>query len=340
MDVQTTGEVTTTTTAAEPISNDVGGLDMAGAVDSIGADLGFGETVNEEVVESASPEVEAKTEPQTPASTEVETPAPAASATPAPRTWRPEASAEWAKIPPVVQAEILKREEDMFRGLEGYKVDAGLGKSVAAILQPYDSVFKQYNINPVQQLSGLMNTHYRLSFGTQEEKATILSKLAVDYGIAPANEAPYADPQVKALQQELQTLKSGLQGVNQQREAEVRSKLAGELESFAKDPANADFDLVANDIAAILQSGQAGSLREAYDKAVWLNPTARAKQIERETTARADAAKKAAEAKAAEVRKATAANVKVSPKSASAATPLGSMDDSLEATLAAIKARG
>ena len=81
-------------------------------------------------------------------------------------------------------------------------------------------------------------------------------------------------------------------------------------------------------------------LQEAYDKAVWLNPATRAKQIERETLAKAAEARKGAEKKAAEVRKATAANVRAKPKSASAATPLGSMDESLEATLAAIKARG
>ena len=345
MEVQTVGEITTSTTpsSTDTSSSDSGSLNMAEAVDSIGADLGFGESEGESTASSTDAvEPKPSAEPSAPASKDAAPSVPAAStpSSPVPRTWRPEAAAEWAKVPPVVQAEILKREEDMFRGLEGYKADAGLGKAVAQVLQPYDSVFKQYNLNPLQQISGLLQTHHQLSFGSQAEKMAILNKLVTDYGIVETGEeAPYVDPQVKALREELQTLKSGLQGVHQQREAEVRSSLAKELDAFTKDPANADFETVANDIAVLLQSKQATSLREAYDKAVWLNPVTRAKQVARETAAANEKAKKEADAKAEEVRKATAANIKTRAKPASSTTPLGSMDDTLEAQLARIKAR-
>lgn len=334
MEVESHGEITETTTPAVEPSD---GFDMAGAVDSIGADLGFGETAEEpatEVVET--PAAEPSEEPA-PAADPEASPAPA---TPAPRTWRPEASAEWAKLPPVVQAEIIKREEDMFRGIESYKADATFGKTMQTVIKPFEHIMQQYNINPAQQINNLLLSHYKLAFGTPEEKSAILDRIITDYGLQAPGEAPYVDPQVQALQTELQNLKSSLQGVQQQRENEVRTTLAKELDTFAKDPAHAEFETVASDIATLLQTGQAQSLQEAYDKAVWLNPTTRAKQIERETLARAAAARKEAEKKAAEVRRATAANVRAKPKSASAATPLGSMDESLEATLAAIKARG
>ena len=334
MEVESHGEITETTTpAAEPSD----GFDMAGAVDSIGADLGFGETAEEpatEVVETSA--AEPSEEPAPAADPE----APPAPATPAPRTWRPEASAEWAKLPPVVQAEIIKREEDMFRGIESYKADATFGKTMQTVIKPFEHIMQQYNINPAQQINNLLLSHYKLAFGTPEEKSAILDRIITDYGLQAPGEAPYVDPQVQALQTELQNLKSSLQGVQQQRENEVRTTLAKELDTFMKDPAHAEFETVASDIASLLQTGQAQSLQEAYDKAVWLNPVTRAKQIERETLAKAAEARKGAEKKAAEVRRATAANVRAKPKSASAATPLGSMDESLEATLAAIKARG
>ena len=77
-----------------------------------------------------------------------------------------------------------------------------------------------------------------------------------------------------------------------------------------------------------------------YDRAVWSNPAVRTKELSRQ---QADAAKKAADeatAKAEAARKSTAANVRTSAKSGSAAAPLGSMDDTLAETFAAIKARG
>jgi len=344
MDVESHGEITETTSPTTDTSaGSSGGMDMAGAVDSIGADLGFGSSDDADTTEAVdkTPAPVAPTTDPTPASDPATPPAPAASTTPAPRTWRPEAVAEWDKLPPTVQAEVLKREEDMFKGIEGYKADATLGKTMQAVLKPFEQVMQQHGVNAPQQIHNLLQAHYTLAMGTPEQKMAIFQRIVEDYGLENLSATPaQLDPTVRALQSQVQSLTSSLQGFQQQREGEVRSTLAKELDAFSKDPANADFDLVATDIASLLQSGQAQSLREAYDKAVWLNPAARAKQIERETTARAAAAKKAADIKAAEVRKATAANVKASAKSASAATPLGSMDDSLEATLAAIKARG
>ena len=39
----------------------------------------------------------------------------AAEVLPAPKTWRPEAAAKWAALPPEVQQEVLKREQDIFK---------------------------------------------------------------------------------------------------------------------------------------------------------------------------------------------------------------------------------
>ena len=41
-----------------------------------------------------------------------------------PKTWRAEALAKWETLPAEVQREVLKREEDIFKGLESYKADA------------------------------------------------------------------------------------------------------------------------------------------------------------------------------------------------------------------------
>lgn len=110
-----------------------------------------------------------------------------------------------------------------------------------------------------------------------------------------------------------------------------------EIETFAADPANPHFEEVSNDMVTLLQGGVCKTLPEAYEKAVWANPVTRAKEIARQ---QAEATRKAQETEAAKVaaaRKATAANVRTSAKSGSATAPLGSIDDTLNETLAKIR---
>ena len=269
-----------------------------------------------------------------------ETPAVEDTGPAAPKTWRPDAAAKWAALPPEVRAEVAKREEDMFRGLETYKVDANFGKSVQSALAPYLPTLRQHNIDPVAQISGLMRAHYTLATGSPEQKQAYFASLAKDYGILlPGEEAPYIDPAVAELQTQLRTLQSQLQSREQEEQTTRTTKLRGEIDSFATDPAHPYFDEVANDIAGLIKSGTAKDLADAYDKAVWANPTTRAKEQARMTTEAAAKAKKEAGEKAAAAKRAASANVRSSSKPAGGTTPLGSIDDTLSAALAGIKAR-
>ena len=323
-------------------------FDMDSALSEISDGLGLGEESTNGGVATADDGLDALlpedgtptvAEPASaePASTE---PAPAPSA--APRTWRQEAAAEWAKLPPSVQAEVIKREEDMFRGIESYKADASFGKVVKGILDPYMPTLQQYGIDPAQQVQNLMSAHYKLALGSPEEKTAMFFQLAKDYGIqlGPQGETPYIDPTVQVLQTELHGLKSSLQMREAREASEIRSKLTSEIETFASNPANQYFNEVADDMAVLLRSGAAKDLADAYEKATWANPVTRAKEqarLQAETEAKL---KKEAEAKAAAARRTTAANIRTKPKAASGTAPLGSIEATLNETLAAIHARG
>lgn len=270
---------------------------------------------------------------------------PAAAGVEPPKTWRKEAAATWAALPPEAKAEILKREEDIFKGIEAYKADAGFGKSLKGVLAPYMPTLQQYNIDPVAQVQQLMNAHYTLALGTPQQKAQLFQQLARDYQIdlgqlVPPDEAPYIDPAVKDLQSQLQAVKSQLSSAEQARFTEVKQTLEKQINTFAQDPANIHFNEVANDMAVLLEKGVCKTLPEAYERAVWMNPAVRAKEVTRQQAETAKKAQEEAAAKAAAARKATGANVRTSAKSGSAAAPLGSIDDTLAEALAAIKARG
>lgn len=328
-------------------------FDVGAAVDEIGSGLGF-DAEPEAKDDGVNLEVSLPTEseeptPATPAEPAATAPTPATSAEPPadapPRTWRKEASATWAALPSEAKAEILKREDDIFRGIESYKADATVGQAMRAATAPYESLLQAAGLTPVQAISGLFQTHKVLATGTPEQRLQTLVNMAKSYNVdlsqaaVPAGEPPYIDPAVAALQNELRGVQSQLQEANQRRMQEVRSGITSEVDTFAKDPANPYFNEVATDVAALLQRGLAGTLKEAYEKAIWLNPVTRAKEAVRTTTeANAKVLKDVQETEA-KARKAMAANVKARAKSGSATTPLESLDTTLEATLAKIKAR-
>lgn len=309
-------------------------FDFEGAGDTLSADL-FGAVPADTPPEGGEGGNESPAAAEQPAAT----PAPTAAPLQAPKTWRPEAAAKFATLPPEVQQEVLKREEDIFKGLEGYKADAGIGKAVKSVLDPYMPILQQAGIDPMQQISGLMHAHYTLATGSPEQKLALFQKLAQDYGVNLSGEAPYVDPQVQALQKQLSDLQSRMSGREQQEANNARAKLQAEIETFASDPAHQYFDEVANDIAGLLRSGAAKDLQEAYDKAVWANPTTRAKEQARLTADAEAKAKAEAAERAKQARKVTGANVRSSAKAASGTAPLGSIDDTLNAALANIKAR-
>lgn len=266
------------------------------------------------------------------------------SALAAPKTWRKEAVEKWAALDPVAQAEILKREEDMFKGLEGYKGDAEYGRNFKTVMQPYDQILRQYNIDPVQQVNNLMQSHYTLAFGTPQQKVELVQQIIKDYGIElpgfEPGEKPYEDPAVEALRREVQELQSHRQQSIRAQQQQARSRAESEIAAFSADPKNVHFNDVSADMTRMLASGSAKTLQEAYDAAIWLNPIVRQKELDRQTAEKAaqkakDDAEHAAKAKAA-----SAANVRTRAKSGSGTAPTGSMDDTISEALAAIKARG
>lgn len=263
----------------------------------------------------------------------------------APKTWTPGAAEKWATLDPVIKAEINKREQDMFNGLEMYKEDASWGKGIKGLLAPYIPIMQQHKIDPMQQVGRLMNAHYTLATGSPEERGQLLGQLLVDYKIDPQHvplpgaEPPYVDPEVKALRERTQALESAEQ---QRIAASVEASKAeqnAKIERFFADPKNVYVGQVGHDMARLIETGVAKDLEDAYTQAIWLNPVTRVAEVNRQAAEAAGAARKADAEKAEAARKASSANVRAKAKSGSTAAPLGTMDDTMMATLAAIKAR-
>lgn len=265
----------------------------------------------------------------------------------APKTWTKEALEKWATVDPRVQQEILKREEDFLNGITQYKAAADIGKAYDAVVEPYKPILQAENIDPVQMFQSFAANHYLLTRGTPQQKVELAAAMLQGYEIPlpellnfmADNVSEPANPEVAALRKELGDLRNTISTAQRSNTDQVAVQVSNEIEAFASDPAHPYFDELADDISKLFGSGMASTLAEAYEKAVFANPNTRQKEIDRLTAEGRAAADAEAQKRKDKVAKSTADQVILSPKSRDGTVPVGSIDDTLNETMAAINAR-
>lgn len=249
---------------------------------------------------------------------------------------RKEEAEAFSKADPVLRDAFIRRSEEMHRGFEQFRSKAELGNAFEQAMAPFAATLQSVGIHPAQAFQRLLVADHSLRHGTPEQKTQMLLKIAGDYGIdlnaaqQYQAEQPQADPQVQGLQQQLQQLQAWVLQRNHQDQVRQQASLNSEIAAFRADPANKHFEAVKADMAGLLQSGVAMTLKDAYDRAIYANPAVRA-MVLAEQQAAADAARKAdAERRAQEARRAAAVNV---PRKGTlpAKKPVGTMEDTIRA---------
>lgn len=251
---------------------------------------------------------------------------------------RKEAASAIAKDPVVMQ-EFIRRSDEMHRGLEQYREKAQFGEKINQAIAPFMKTIEAAGVAPDVAIQALFNADSMLRSGSQAQKVQMLHKLAADYGIdmQQAAQTPVTpfDSQNYALQQKLQQMESWITQQNQARQEQENHSLNSEIDRFSSDPKNVHFSAVREEMAGLLQAGLAHDLRDAYEKAIYANPTIRA-QVLAEQQAQAEAERKAVAAqKAQAARQASAVNVS-RRGSLPASKPVGSMDDTIRETAKAL----
>lgn len=252
----------------------------------------------------------------------------------APNTWRKEASVDFAKLPENVRQEIHKREQDFHKGVEQYKGWANVGQMLHKEIQPYQEMIKAANTNAPTVIKSLLSMQHKMMTGSPEEKSALLLQIASDNGIdiSSLTSAPQqvdqstvqVDPRLATALQRIDKLESHLTTQERQRaEAEFSSKV-DEVTRFGSDPKHEHYETVREDMAALIETGRASDLDDAYNKAIWINPDTRAKLLTKQDQERA---RKQAE-DAAAARKAAGANVTRRGTPPVQATP-GKMEDTI-----------
>lgn len=257
---------------------------------------------------------------------------------PAPRTWRPEASALWSSLPPAVQAEVQKREQDIFNGLNQYKQMAGIGQRAYDAVKDVLPILQQQGQDPYAFMRDMCEVHRLLSSGTPEQKAKAFSAIALHYGVA-TNEQGATSPlpdQMALMQQQLTRLSQYQQQLQAQQQNAQRGYFRKMVDDFASNKEKAPyFDEAVPVMTELVQKGLANNLEEAYNKAIWLVPAIREKIQANTSQQKAEAEN----TKIAQAKQMAGANVKGSQRAGSETT-IGSMDETLWEALREIKARG
>ena len=229
--------------------------------------------------------------PETPAEEPVETPEDPAAVPPAkpgavdltkpPTSLKGNVQAKWQSLDEDVRAEFHRREANFHEGLSAYKQMAEIGKVMDAEVRPYEAMLRAAGLSAPAAVRDLMNTAYQLRTGTPEVKTQIVMNIAKQYGIDLTNlqetaqqlaaAEPKVDPNIAPLQEKLTAIEQMIE--NQKKEASQReyAELQRETNAFAANPKNKFYELVKLDMAALIETGRADGLQDAYDKAIWAN---------------------------------------------------------------------
>ena len=309
-------------------------FDMEAAV----AEIGDSMFPQDEAAESA---VEVETEQHDAPIAEVEavvTDAPVTPDRPAPKSWRQEHHETWAKMDTKAKEYYSQREDEMHKGMESYKESATYGKTLQDIINPYRPMLAATGMDDRTAVQTLMNAHYRLTQGDMQGRKQAFYELGQNLGFLNAPNTAPEDPRLSQMREQMNTMQAQQTQRDQHAYNETNTKMLKEVEVFAADPAHPLFNEVSDDIITMIKSGET-SLQGAYEKAVWMNPVTRQKQLASMQTAQVAKLKDDAKQTAAKARQATSVNVRGRTSQVAPTEPMGSIQDTMAATLAEIRSR-
>lgn len=206
----------------------------------------------------------------------------------APLSWGPSRDVLWAKVPPDVRAAISKREIDIQQGMS----QAGRLRQVVeeyhGLITPYEATIKSIGTTPKEAIHSVMQTATMMINGTQEQKCAILAEMIQRYGVdlqqfdthlssvlqkgGPVTRiqpTPPLDPRLAPLF----SMAERLERAEQEKDQKQQQEAGLAIESIQNEPF---FEDVRYDIADIMEisakRGKIMTIKQAYDKAVQINP--------------------------------------------------------------------
>lgn len=241
---------------------------------------------------------------ETPTAAQAQTSTPTRVQHNAPTSWKGAGKVEWQRLPPHVQEALIQdyAERDKASSeLQALRSAVGDQRLQNLALQ-YGSV--ENGLRSILAGADMANQNPGQFIQWLAQRAGLnLAQLA--NGGSPQGQAmPQQHQQIPPeltnhpLVQRLSSLESSLQQMVQQQQQHTTTQLQAEIDSFQNDPNHPYFNDVRSHMGILIGNGQAKTLEQAYEMAVWAHPEARKGLIEKERQSVIDAnAAKVAQAK-------------------------------------------
>ncbi|MGF6431487.1 hypothetical protein [Bradyrhizobium sp. CCBAU 21365] len=211
-----------------------------------------------------------------------------------PTSWSPTAKAAFNDLPQPVKDAIAKREDEVNNGfakLQEYKpLDRWIeeakkgGTDLATAVATYRTIELELQRDFVSGIAGLaqrQNVH----------PLQLAQAIVARFGDPSQSGIPGTQqPHQQGAAFDLKPITTRLDGLERTFQAQQQASVNAEIERFASDPKHPYFHNVRETMGHLMNSGQAASMEDAYEKACWANPEIRALLI-RQQAAPAPAAK-------------------------------------------------
>lgn len=206
----------------------------------------------------------------------------------APGSWKPAIRELWSQIPKEARDEIRQRELHLEQTLTQTATMRKFATDFANMVSPYQHLIRSQGSTPLQAVNNLMQTAAGLAGGNPQQRAEIVAQIMSNYGVDVQlldkiltqtynpQTAQYNQQQNSAPPPWAQPIFAWMQRAeNQQQQYEAQQRAQAEIEIKAME-AEPFFEDLRDDIADIMEisanRGRIISMKEAYQKAVQLNP--------------------------------------------------------------------
>jgi hypothetical protein len=186
---------------------------------------------------------------------------------------------------------VLKREDEVSNGFKQKSEEIKRYEPLEQVIGPRRQQLAREGLTEAQAINQL----FALSDFAAQDLPGFIRYMAQARGLdlrtlvpqaASSQEQPteeqYVDPNLAALNKRVDTVAGALEKFFQSQQQQQVQTTQSQIEAFRTDPKHSHFDAVRPQMAALLQTGQAKDLQEAYDMAVYANPTIRQQLIDQQ----------------------------------------------------------
>jgi hypothetical protein len=236
----------------------------------------------------------------------------------------------WAEIPRELQETILEQHGASERTLAEKDKEVAPLRDMQKVFEEHAARLAARGLTPTEVTRNLLTLHAEM----ERRPADVLQALARQYGVdlsrAPQQQQAAANPELAALRDQVTRLERALTEGQQQTQQTQAQQIEAQIAAFAKD--HPHFTAVRPVMGALISSGAAKDMQDAYDQACHANPSIRA-QLAADTS-RAEAIRRDREAREASARAVSISGTPPTPASKSVPDTLrGTIEAAFEGRL-------